>query len=196
MAVSKVLGELVQDRLRAMDADDLEEFSHEVEVPFKALSLLRSGNVVELPFGMWARLLEELRLTEYQLTLSSAANVHWVRPKFGDKLKNLRIQRALTQEQAAQRIRVSYSAYVQYEGNRRLPPYPTILKITRALDVDSDYFADCDYDEAADDTALPPPSGQQELGPPKPPPTPPRVGRSTFDDDDDLPTGGGDPIPF
>ena len=54
----------------------------------------------------------------------------------GDKLKNLRIRRALTQQELADRAGVSSNALNRIELNKAEPHMSTLRKLAQALDVD------------------------------------------------------------
>jgi transcriptional regulator with XRE-family HTH domain len=54
----------------------------------------------------------------------------------GDRLKNLRIRRALTQQELADRADVSSNAINRIELNKAEPHMSTLRKLAKALDVD------------------------------------------------------------
>jgi transcriptional regulator with XRE-family HTH domain len=54
----------------------------------------------------------------------------------GDRLKNLRIRRALTQHELADRAGVSSNAVNRIELNKAEPHMSTLRKLAKALDVD------------------------------------------------------------
>jgi len=54
----------------------------------------------------------------------------------GEKLKETRTRRLLTQEELAERAGVSPSTVVNIERNNAEPQFRTIRKLARALDVD------------------------------------------------------------
>ena len=54
----------------------------------------------------------------------------------GDRLKNLRIRRALTQQELADRAGVSSNAINRIELNKAEPHMSTLRKVAKALDVD------------------------------------------------------------
>ena len=54
----------------------------------------------------------------------------------GDRLKNLRIRRALTQQELADRASVSSNAINRIELNKAEPHMSTLRKLANALDVD------------------------------------------------------------
>jgi len=54
----------------------------------------------------------------------------------GDRLKNLRIRRALTQQELAKRAGISSNALNRIELNKAEPHMSTLRKLAKALDVD------------------------------------------------------------
>jgi transcriptional regulator with XRE-family HTH domain len=54
----------------------------------------------------------------------------------GDRLKNLRIRRALTQQELADRAGISTNALNRIELNKAEPHMSTLRKLAQALDVD------------------------------------------------------------
>jgi transcriptional regulator with XRE-family HTH domain len=54
----------------------------------------------------------------------------------GDRLKNLRIRRALTQQELADRAGVSSNTLNRIELNKAEPHMSTLRKLAKALDVD------------------------------------------------------------
>ena len=54
----------------------------------------------------------------------------------GDRLKDLRIRRALTQQELADRASVSSNAINRIELNKAEPHMSTLRKLAKALDVD------------------------------------------------------------
>lgn len=183
------LGEIVAPLLESWD---IEGVTAETAIPTNLVEALLMGVVdTHLTIDQWQGLLELLNVDCARVTLSSKLPVQQTLPTLGDKLKALRLRKGLTQEGAAKAIGISYASLVQYEANRRTPPYPTILRITRALKVPTDYFSDCDFGDEKDEA---------ESAPPPPPiPTrknypPPR--ELDYDPDEGVPPGGNDPIPF
>ncbi|NEZ43879.1 helix-turn-helix domain-containing protein [Paenibacillus alvei] len=59
---------------------------------------------------------------------------------FGERLRNLRTVRNMSQEQVARHIGLTRSAYSHYEINNRQPVYSTLLKLTVLFDVSVDYL--------------------------------------------------------
>lgn len=60
----------------------------------------------------------------------------------GDRLKELRQQRSLSQEIVAQSIGITRSAYSHYEINNRQPVYETLIKLASFFEVTTDYIID------------------------------------------------------
>lgn len=58
----------------------------------------------------------------------------------GDKLKNLRIEKKMTQKQVADRIGLAISAVSSYESGSRYPSYDVLLKLARIFHVSTDYL--------------------------------------------------------
>jgi transcriptional regulator with XRE-family HTH domain len=54
----------------------------------------------------------------------------------GEKLKDTRTRRLLTQEELAEKAGVSHSTVVNIERNHAEPHFRTIRKLAKALDVD------------------------------------------------------------
>ncbi len=54
----------------------------------------------------------------------------------GDRLKHLRIRRALTQQELAERASISTNALNRIELNKAEPHMSTLRKLAKALDVD------------------------------------------------------------
>lgn len=64
--------------------------------------------------------------------------------EFKDKLKELRAAAKLTQEQLAQAAGTSVGNVRNYEQGIRLPTFPVVVKIAKALGVTCTAFAECD----------------------------------------------------
>ncbi len=58
----------------------------------------------------------------------------------GEKLKEIRTRRFLTQEELAQKADVSHSTVVNIERNQAEPQFRTIRKLAKALDIDPTEF--------------------------------------------------------
>lgn len=55
--------------------------------------------------------------------------------KIGDKIKELRKEKGVTQKQAAEELNISYSTYSNYENNNRTPDIETLCDIADYLGV-------------------------------------------------------------
>lgn len=75
----------------------------------------------------------------------------------GDRLKELRRERSLSQEIVAQSIGITRSAYSHYEINNRQPVYETLIKLASFFEVTTDFIIDGDNrgaePQVAEDTA-------------------------------------------
>lgn len=58
----------------------------------------------------------------------------------GNKLKNLRSEKNLTQKQVADRIGLAISAISSYESGTRYPSYEVLIKLARMFHVSTDYL--------------------------------------------------------
>lgn len=58
----------------------------------------------------------------------------------GNKLKELRKQKRLTQKQVADRIGLAISAVSSYEAGTRYPSYDVLIKLARIFHVSTDYL--------------------------------------------------------
>lgn len=58
----------------------------------------------------------------------------------GNKLKNLRKQKGLTQKQVADRVGLAISAVSSYDAGTRYPPYEVLIKLARIFRVSTDIF--------------------------------------------------------
>jgi len=56
--------------------------------------------------------------------------------KIGDRLKDLRVRRALTQEELAEKADVGTNTVARLERNETEPHMSTLRKLARALEVD------------------------------------------------------------
>lgn len=62
--------------------------------------------------------------------------------QFGDKLKSLRIEKGLTQEELAEILGTSKQVISRYENNQRSPKIDVVQKFAKTLDVSVEYFSD------------------------------------------------------
>ena len=60
--------------------------------------------------------------------------------KFGEKLKELRIEHGLTQKQTAMRVGLTRNAIANYEANIREPSLQTLKELCELFDVSADYL--------------------------------------------------------
>ncbi|GFN30738.1 helix-turn-helix transcriptional regulator [Paenibacillus xylaniclasticus] len=58
----------------------------------------------------------------------------------GDRLRELRLKRNLSQEEVARQIGITRSAYSHYEINNRQPVYDTLIKLSAYFEVSIDYI--------------------------------------------------------
>jgi transcriptional regulator with XRE-family HTH domain len=63
---------------------------------------------------------------------------------FRDELRRLREKAGLTQEGLAQKAGMSVGNVRNYEQGIRLPSFPGVVKLSKALGVDCTAFAECD----------------------------------------------------
>ncbi len=61
---------------------------------------------------------------------------------FGSRLKELRIERGLTQSQLAQKIGSAQSAVYYWEADKQEPSISTLKKICELFEVSADYMLD------------------------------------------------------
>ncbi|MUT65404.1 helix-turn-helix domain-containing protein [Paenibacillus sp. NEAU-GSW1] len=75
----------------------------------------------------------------------------------GERLRELRVQRNLSQETVARIIGITRSAYSHYEINNRQPVYDTLIKLAAFFHVTIDYIIEgdasgSDFRKASSDT--------------------------------------------
>ncbi|GGF89384.1 helix-turn-helix domain-containing protein [Paenibacillus abyssi] len=58
----------------------------------------------------------------------------------GDRLRELRLKKSISQEEVARQIGITRSAYSHYEINNRQPVYETLIKLAALFDVTLDYI--------------------------------------------------------
>jgi len=58
----------------------------------------------------------------------------------GERLRALRLQRKISQEEVARHIGITRSAYSHYEINNRQPVYETMIKLAAYFNVSLDYI--------------------------------------------------------
>jgi transcriptional regulator with XRE-family HTH domain len=70
---------------------------------------------------------------------------------FGRRLKDLRLERGLTQQQLGNMINVTKVSISCYENNIRTPNLETFLDLVNVLDVSADYLLGNDFKVVAED---------------------------------------------
>lgn len=68
----------------------------------------------------------------------------------GEKIKYFRLSRNMTQEQLAQKAKISFSTLRKYEANERNPKYEQLVKIAAALDISVNIFMDLNIQSISD----------------------------------------------
>ena len=61
---------------------------------------------------------------------------------FGERLRQLRKMKSMTQKEMAQLLNITYVAYGDYERDKSLPDIFSLKKIANILDVSCDYLLD------------------------------------------------------
>lgn len=74
--------------------------------------------------------------------------------EFGDRLKNARNKKGLTQEQLASKLGIAKSTLAGYEKGNREPDVFKIKKIIELLDIDADYLLDIKKSSPDDEEPL------------------------------------------
>ena len=59
---------------------------------------------------------------------------------FGDRIKKLRAEKGLTQEQFSQKLNISRQAVSNWENNRNLPDIEMLYEIAKLFNVSVDYL--------------------------------------------------------
>ena len=59
----------------------------------------------------------------------------------GERLRNLRKDRKLTQEEISKLLGIAQTTYAGYENNRHIPDLDTLIKIADLFKVSLDYLA-------------------------------------------------------
>jgi transcriptional regulator with XRE-family HTH domain len=59
---------------------------------------------------------------------------------FCERLKEMRVQRGLTQKALAIYLEIGENAYQNYEYGKREPNYETLVKLCKKLNVSADYL--------------------------------------------------------
>ena len=73
---------------------------------------------------------------------------------FGPKLRELRKNHKLTQQQLAERVGVSKSVISYYESGDRYPSYDVLVKIARIFHTSTDFLLDITRENVIDVTGL------------------------------------------
>ncbi|WP_373233473.1 helix-turn-helix domain-containing protein [Cohnella sp.] len=72
----------------------------------------------------------------------------------GQRLRELRLRRKISQEEVARHIGITRSAYSHYEINNRQPVYETLIKLAAFFDVSLDYIIGGTQSKAKAETAI------------------------------------------
>ncbi|MDE6356742.1 MAG: helix-turn-helix domain-containing protein [Clostridia bacterium] len=59
---------------------------------------------------------------------------------FSERLKELRLEAKMTQQQIAERLKIKQSSYARYEYGNREPTLQTVTQIAKIFDVSCDYL--------------------------------------------------------
>lgn len=59
---------------------------------------------------------------------------------FGERLKDLRLERRLTMQEVAIKLGLSKSSYASYEGGQRNPPVDKLVALAQLFQVSTDYL--------------------------------------------------------
>lgn len=70
--------------------------------------------------------------------------------EFGAKLKNLRTNQKMTQQQLADRLQVAKSVVSYYESGDRYPSYDVLIRIAHVFHVTTDYLLDVERKRVMD----------------------------------------------
>src|SRR5690242_7021704 len=60
--------------------------------------------------------------------------------KFGDRVKQLRLEAKMTQKQLSEKLNISESAVEMYERSEREPAFEIVLALSEIFDVTTDYL--------------------------------------------------------
>lgn len=63
---------------------------------------------------------------------------------FGDRLRKLRKQQDLTQEQVAKNLNIVRSTYAYYETGKTCPDFNTVIRLARLFNVTTDFLLNAD----------------------------------------------------
>ena len=73
---------------------------------------------------------------------------------FGNKLKLLRLQDNMTQEQLAQKLNLTKWVISAYETGLRLPSYDVLIRIAKIFNVSTDYLLGLEHKQEVDLSGL------------------------------------------
>jgi len=73
----------------------------------------------------------------------------------GDRLRELRLRKSISQEEVARQIGITRSAYSHYEINNRQPVYETLKKLAVLFNVSLDYIIGGEQSTKADPQVMP-----------------------------------------
>ncbi|UVI33697.1 helix-turn-helix domain-containing protein [Paenibacillus spongiae] len=73
----------------------------------------------------------------------------------GDRLRELRLRKSISQEEVARQIGITRSAYSHYEINNRQPVYETLKKLAVLFNVSLDYIIGGEQSAKADPPVMP-----------------------------------------
>ena len=73
---------------------------------------------------------------------------------FGNKLKLLRLQDNMTQEQLAQKLNLTKSVISAYETGLRLPSYDVLIRIAKIFNVSTDYLLGLEHKQEVELSGL------------------------------------------
>ena len=73
---------------------------------------------------------------------------------FGNRLKNLRLRKHMTQSDLAERLGITKSVISAYETGLRMPSYDILIKISRIFRVTTDYLLGLESKQEIDVSGL------------------------------------------
>lgn len=79
-------------------------------------------------------------LTYYQISLTICYNKNIVMKIFGERLKEIRIEKGETQNDVAKALNISPICYLHYEKNQREAPYDILVNLAKHFNVSLDYL--------------------------------------------------------
>ncbi|WP_239614285.1 helix-turn-helix domain-containing protein [Cohnella mopanensis] len=74
----------------------------------------------------------------------------------GERLRELRLRRKISQEEVARHIGITRSAYSHYEINNRQPVYDTLIKLAAYFDVSLDFIIGGSQSKAKNELSVTP----------------------------------------